>query len=94
MDGDEIKINSNGFIVPESEGLHESLFSLGITYLKDNKEEPIVNFGLNSSFKNKCLFLDRDGILNIDSGYVKNISEIKIIDEAKNLISWAIKIIF
>ena len=92
LEGDSdqlININSKGETVLIGEGFNESLFYLGIKYLRSENEEALVNFGLNSKFENKCLFLDRDGILNIDSGYVKNINEIKIIDEAVPLILWA-----
>ena len=84
-----LNIDSKGEITLKEKGGHGPIFDLGIKYLRNKNEKAVVNFGLSSNFKNKCLFLDRDGILNVDSGYVKDLDEIKIIDKASSLISWA-----
>ena len=32
----------------------------------------------NNKKKNKCIFLDRDGVINVDKGFISKISDFKI----------------
>lgn len=42
---------------------------------------------MNSDFKNKALFLDRDGTINIEKNYVYKIEDFEFIDETLEIIS-------
>ena len=37
-----------------------------------------LNIWQIATTKNKCVFLDRDGVINVDKGYISNISNFKI----------------
>ena len=72
--------------VPFTDGFQDS----GVTWKRQDKRLgkdswlPIVNKG-----KQPVLFLDRDGIINEDSGYASKVEEIRFVEGITDLIKWA-----